>query len=199
MSTGRSHRRPRPETDWLRLTRRGAVSRFGIAGLGALAAMPVLRTAAQDATPAAELPAVVTEYVDAFETFDLERIMATHDENVVFEEIPTGTVIEGHDAVRAHYEAYAEAFSDITVQYANVFGAGSFAAGEWSFSARYTDDLEGFPPAEGQEFTVRGVDILELEGDRVTAIREYADLLGLLVQIGALPGFEEGEEATPAG
>ncbi len=44
---------------------------------------------------------------------------------------------------------------------------------------------------------MRGVDILELEGDTITVIREYANALALLMQLGALPGMM-GEGATPA-
>ena len=181
------------------LTRRAALTRLGAAGAGALLAVPVGRIAAQDATPGStDLPPVVAEYIAAFEAFDLDRIIAIHTEDATFEEVPTGTIREGRDAIRAHLAAFTSAFSDLTVDYTSAFASGTWAAGEWVVRGRYTGTLEGLPPGEGQEVSVRGVDIFELEGAFVRHVREYADFLALLMQVGAF-GEGDAEAATPAG
>jgi steroid delta-isomerase-like uncharacterized protein len=140
---------------------------------------------------------VFAEYIAAFEAFDLDRIAAIHAEDATFEEVPTGTIREGREAIRAHIEAFTQGFSDLTVAYTSAFARGGWAAGEWVVRGRYTGALEGLPPGAGQEIEVRGVDILELGEERVQHVRGYADFLALLTQIGAFG--QDGGGATPAG
>ena len=61
----------------------------------------------------------------------------------------------------------------------------------------YTGQFPGLPPGAGQVIRFEGASILELDGDRIRADREYWDSYGLLVAVGALPA--PGAEATPAG
>jgi steroid delta-isomerase-like uncharacterized protein len=184
------------------LTRRAALTSLGAAGLGAVAALTAAAAAAQDATPTGgELPPVLEEYVAAYTALDYDRLGAILAEDAVYMEIATGGVFEGREAIIAHHREFASAFSDIVVSFGSVFADGTNAAAEWIFSARYTAQLPGLPPAEGQEVSsVHGVDILELDAESVTTIREYGNLFGLLMQIGAFGEMTgEGGEATPAG
>jgi steroid delta-isomerase-like uncharacterized protein len=172
-----------------------------IATLLLIAVSPAL-VPAQEATPPAamEVPQVVQDYVAAFEALDFDAVLATLSEDATYEAVPTATVHQGHAAIRAHLEEVLSALTEVTVTYTTVVATESWAAAEWTFSGRYTGQIPDFPPGEGQIFTLRGVDVLELEDGQIRAVREYADQLGFLIQLGA---FAEDEGAgapvaTPA-
>jgi steroid delta-isomerase-like uncharacterized protein len=148
-----------------------------------------LPVAAQEATPpvAADLPPVLQEFIAAQEARDLNRLLALHAEDAVVEEVPTGIVYEGRDAIRGYFETFYAAFPDATMRYANVFASDAWAGAEWTFSGTYTGQLPDLPPGDGQPLTIRGVDIIAFAGDQVQGGRVYYDLYGFLVQLGVLP------------
>lgn len=188
MVTNSVDRRPFPVPAALILTRRTVLARLGGAGLGALAATPALRALGQDAIPATDdLPPVVAEYIAAFEAGDIDRVIATLDEDVIFEEVPTGTILTGRDAIRTHYQTFFTAVSDIAIQYTSAFASGDQAAGEWMFRGRYIGQIPELPRGTGQALVLRGADFIEVAGDRIHRYREYYDFYAFLVQLGALP------------
>jgi steroid delta-isomerase-like uncharacterized protein len=162
-----------------------------ILGFAAILVAGEVLTAAQAASPAAT-PAALPPPLDAWDAAwasgDIETILATYTEDVVFEEVPFHLVVRGQDELRAHLEAFYAAFPDITfVVTGDAFVAGDRAAVEWTASGTYTGQIPGMPPGEGQIVTFRGANILELEGDKVRVEREYYDAASLLAQLGALP------------
>jgi steroid delta-isomerase-like uncharacterized protein len=170
------------------VSRRVAVARLGAGGLGVALAARGRPVAAQEATRlAAELPPVVREFFAAFEALDPDRIVATLAEDAALEEVPTGLVREGRDAFRAYLEEFFAAFSDATLHYADAFAAEAWAAGEWTFSGRYTGQLPDLPSGEGQPLTIRGVDVIAVADGQIRSGREYYDLCSLLAQVGVLP------------
>jgi steroid delta-isomerase-like uncharacterized protein len=148
-----------------------------------------LSVTAQEATPpiTANLPPVLQEFIAAQEAKDLDRLLALHAEDAVVEEVPTGVVYEGRDAIRGYFEAFYAAFPDATMRYTTAFASDAWAAAEWTFSGTYTGQLPDLPSGEGQPLTTRGVDIIEVAGDHVRGGRVYYDLYGFLVQLGVLP------------
>ena len=171
------------------VSRRVALARLGAGGFGVALSTRRLSVTAQEATPpiAAELPPVLQEFISAQEARDLDRLLALHAEDAVVEEVPTGLVYEGRDAIRGYFETFYAAFPDATMRYTNVFASDAWAGAEWTFSGTYTGQLPDLPPGEGQPLTVRGVDIIAFTGDQVRGGRIYYDLYGFLVQLGVLP------------
>jgi steroid delta-isomerase-like uncharacterized protein len=170
--------------------RRLSVFAPGLALVTALVAGAVL-AAAQEVSPAAT-PAALPPPLDAWDAAwasgDIEAILATYTDDVVFEEVPFTLVVRGQDELRAHLEAFYAAFPDITfVVTGDAFVAGDRAAVEWMATGTYSGQIPGMPPGEGQTVTFRGASILELEGNKVRVEREYYDAASLLAQLGALP------------
>jgi steroid delta-isomerase-like uncharacterized protein len=170
------------------LSRRVALARLGAGGLGVALAARGLPVAALEATPpVADLPPVLQEFIAAQEARDLDRLLALHSEDAAVEEVPTGIVYEGREAIRGYFETFYAAFPDATMRYTNVFASDAWAGAEWTFSGTYTGQLPDLPPGGGQPLTVRGVDIIALAGDQVRGGRVYYDLYRFLVQLGVLP------------
>jgi steroid delta-isomerase-like uncharacterized protein len=178
------------------VSRRVALARLGAGSLGVALAARGQPAAAQEATPpvAAALPAVLQEFIAATEARDLDRILALHTEDSAVEDVPTGIVYEGRDAIREYLEEYFAAFPDGATRYTTAFATDAWAAAEWTFSGTYMGQLPDLPPGEGQPLTLRGIDIVELAGDQVQGGRMYYDLYGFLMQLGVLP---PPEAATP--
>ncbi|MGH2561161.1 MAG: ester cyclase [Thermomicrobiales bacterium] len=170
------------------LTRRAALTGLGAGGLGAALAARGL-AAAQEATPeaAADLPPVMQEYIAAWDALDADRLAATYAEDAVSENMATGFVLEGREAIRAYYTALFAGFEDLSVPTTNAFATGGWAAAEWTFSGRHTGQVPGWPPPSGNPVTLRGVGILALADGQIRGGRDYFDAYGLLVQLGVVP------------
>jgi len=163
--------------------------------LGAGAAV----TAAQEATPAATPPALpppLAAWAAAFAAFDVEAILAAYTADAVFEEVPLNIVAHGQDELRAYLEAVKAAFPDVSLVVSSGFVAGDRAAAEFTVTGTYRGQFPGFPPGAGQPIAIRGASVLELEGDKIRADREYWDASALLVAIGVL--VPAGAPGTPA-
>jgi steroid delta-isomerase-like uncharacterized protein len=140
------------------VSRRVALARLGTGGLGVTLTTRGLPAAAQEATPpvTADLPPVLQQFIAAQEARDLDRLLALHSEDAVVEEVPTGMVYEGREAIRGYFETFYAAFPDATMRYTNVFAGEAWAAAEWTFRGTYIGQLPDLPPGEGQPLTVRG-------------------------------------------
>jgi steroid delta-isomerase-like uncharacterized protein len=150
---------------------------------------------AHEATPA-PVPEPLTALATAWEAGDLESILAAYTEDATYENVPFGVVIHGKEELRAYLEEQFAAFPDLSVVPTRAFIADDWATLEWTVTGTYTGQLPGLPPGAGQSITFRSVAIVELEGDKVRAHREYPDAYGFLRQIGAPPVPEVA--GTPA-
>jgi len=183
------------------LTRQRSANRFTpivLLIIGAFAAplalFPVTNVSAQDASPAttaADLPAIVVAWADAWTSGDADRLVDLYTEDAVYEEIPTATVARGHADIGAFFEATHANFADIRVTPVGGFQEGSHAVLEGLFAGR----------AGARAFEVPFVAIIDLDGDRIRHSRDYFDLYSVMVQIGALPAPDDAgtPAATPSG
>jgi steroid delta-isomerase-like uncharacterized protein len=176
-------------------TRSNLLRLFIVAIFGLLAALPAGIPAAafgaQDASPPAtpaDLPPLLVEWAAAWEAGDPDRLVALYTADAVYEEVPTASVARGHEEIRAFYAATHANFADIRVTPVRGFREGDHAVLEGLFAGS----------ANGQPFEVPFVAILDLDGDLIRHSRDYFDLYSVLDQIGALPGPETPEAATPA-
>ena len=139
---------------------------------------------AQEATPDA-IPPLLMQWADAWSSHDAEQVVALYAEDAVYEEVPTNSIAEGHDAIRTFVEGTHAAFSDIQVTPRRGFQAEGWAVLEGDFAGR---------SADGASFTVPFIVIMELDGELIRRSTDYFDLNSVLTQIGAAPVTEE---ATP--
>src|SRR3712207_1776949 len=73
---------------------------------------------AQEASPKAasgEIPPIVVQWAEAWSSPDPEQLVALYAPDAVYEEVPTNSVAQGHDAIRALVEGTHATFSDIQV------------------------------------------------------------------------------------
>lgn len=134
---------------------------------------------------------IVRQHVDAFSRQDWETWKASVTPDMTYEEPATGRKLTGADAAVQGVKAWTLAFPDLRGTITNAFAGDGQVTAEILWEGTHRGPLAG-PLGElapsGRSGTVRAVEVVEFEGDKIKAIRHYFDMLGLLAQIGALPG-----------
>ena len=92
----------------------------------------------------------------------------------------------GKDEVRAFYEQIVAAFGNPPLTFDEVLWDGDTATIRFTMGGTHIGDFMGVPPT-GTEIALPGITILRFEGDKVIERWSQADMLGLLVQLGAVP------------
>ena len=180
------------DTPRIPISRRLVLAQCGAAGLtvGLFG-----RAAAQDATPAA-LPPVLAAFEAAWNANDDgSQFAALLTPDVVWEVVPSGLLLHGPEACAAFYVEQMKATPDLKTTYSWWSVDGSHAVAEWTNTGHYTGMFPGLPQGTGQHVSMRGVDLFLLNGDKLSRITTYYDLLSLYQQIGVIPA--PGEAATP--
>ena len=90
------------------------------------------------------------------------------------------------DAVRGFYEGVFRAFDNPKLEFHETLWDGDACAIRFTMTGRHVDEFMGVA-ATGTEIALPGITILHFEGDRVIERFSQADILGLLVQLGAVP------------
>jgi predicted ester cyclase len=122
---------------------------------------------------------------DSWNAGDLEGYLRLYDDAITLH----GYAPEPMDktAVRGFYEAIFAAFgSPPPLEFHEVLWDGDTAAIRFTMTGTHRDEFMGVP-ATGAEITLPGITILRFAGDRVIERWSQADMLGLLVQLGAVP------------
>jgi predicted ester cyclase len=90
------------------------------------------------------------------------------------------------DEVRGFYQGTFAGFGSPQLDFHEVLWDGSSCAVRFTMTGRHVGEFMGVP-ATGAEIALPGITILHFEGDQVVERFSSADMLGLLVQIGAMP------------
>jgi predicted ester cyclase len=92
----------------------------------------------------------------------------------------------GKADVRGFYEGIFRAFDSAKLAFHERLWDGGACAIRFTMTGRHAADFMGVP-ATGVEISLPGITVLHFRGDRVIERFSQADMLGLLVQIGAVP------------
>lgn len=90
------------------------------------------------------------------------------------------------DGLRMMIMGFRAAFSDTVSTVDQLVGEGDSVAWRWTFQGTHTGELMGIP-GTGKRVTFAGVSIDRFADGRSVERRDYADMLGLLQQLGAVP------------
>ena len=92
----------------------------------------------------------------------------------------------GKNEVRAFYAAIFDAFDSPQLHFHEVFWDGAAAAIRFTMTGRHVGEFMGVP-ASGNDIALPGITILHFDDHRVVERFSHADMLGLMVQMGAIP------------
>jgi steroid delta-isomerase-like uncharacterized protein len=168
--------------------------------------MPETETAKPDRKPAkprrsAKSKAVeiaAREFFEAMATRDPERILERWHDDGVEEVLPAESVFRGKQEIRAFLAGLFASSSNLDVSVDRVVADDSRAVVEWRFRGTFDGSFQGLEPT-GRKLDLRGVDILEIEDDKVRRLTAYYDASTFARQVGMLPPQDSGAEKAMKG
>ncbi len=124
-------------------------------------------------------------WVDFYNGFDATKVLDVFTKDIVFEDVPTGSLALGADAFRAGVQEFFNDFPVSTFELVRATCHGQQATIKWTQSF---EDGRVNPPAAGycgtgRPMTTRGVSVLEIRGGRISRDTDYWDLFSDLRQL----------------
>jgi steroid delta-isomerase-like uncharacterized protein len=178
-------------------TGRLAMPRLFIPAAVAFALLASTAVAAQDG---AETEAIVRDYMGAWSSRDVDRIVSFFAPDGVYEDVTNvgngwASPWEGRAAIREAVTDMYVGIPDLALETHSIRSSDGSAVLEWTMTGTHTGDWEN-APATGRSFSVRGVSVLELDDGAIRHQRDYWDGFRFSSQLGLLPGEDGGREAA---
>ena len=117
---------------------------------------------------------------------NMDQLLASVSEDVVYEDVPLGLMFKGKEQLRGFAQSFFDAFPDLKAVVTGTVVSGDRAASEWRFTGTQTGELMGIPAANGR-MDVRGTSIYQFEGGKIKRKVDYWDSATVLRQLGAMP------------
>lgn len=115
---------------------------------------------------------------------DLDGYLSLYDEGIALHGYSPEPMDKGQ--VRAFYEGIFSAFGTPKLEFHEVLWDGDVCTVRFTMTGRHVNDFMGVP-ATGTAIALPGITILHFLGNQVIERFSQADMLGLLVQVGAVP------------
>jgi steroid delta-isomerase-like uncharacterized protein len=93
----------------------------------------------------------------------------------------------GPNGLRQSLEPFRTAFPGLRVRVEDQVAEGDKVATRWIFTGRHDGEFFGIPPT-GKQVEITGISIERVAGGRIVEDRMELDALGLMRQLGAVPG-----------
>ncbi len=135
-----------------------------------------------------QLAEAIARYNDAWNSHDLDSIMAMHTGDMVFENHTAGESAQGEDA-REHIGSIFETWPDIHFETRRLYVRDGVVTQEWTATATHQNemrrgDLVAAPTGKKVEW--RGVDVIPFEDGLIKRKDVYSDSVSILRQVGLL-------------
>ena len=144
---------------------------------------------------AEENKALVRRFVEEFWN---EGNMATADELMAPDAaiyMPTGEVVDP-DGLKSFAGTFRGSFPDWHSTVEELIAEGDRVAERWIGRGTHQGELQGIPPT-GKRVEVPGSVFYRIVDGKIVEFRGQLDIMSLMQQIGAVPGPEQSEEASP--
>jgi steroid delta-isomerase-like uncharacterized protein len=132
-----------------------------------------------------ELEHVLDQWVLAWSSGDVERLLPLFTDSIDYEDVPFGAASQGKDSLRGIAAGTFAAFADMKFELKSRFVAADGKSGtiEWIWRGRQTQDFPGLP-ATNKPFEIRGTTIVEFTGAKISRNSDYWDLATYMKQVG---------------
>ena len=133
------------------------------------------------------LEAVIAAYNQAWNSHDVEAIVAMHTDDSVFENHTSGGKAVGKDAIREIVKGVFAAFPDIRFDSRRTYVRNGLVTQEWTASGTlavpYTRGSITVQPS-GKSISWNGVDVIPFNGSLLARKDVYVDSIGFLRALG---------------
>lgn len=138
--------------------------------------------------------AFARELLEAWDSHDVDRILTYYTDDAFYEDVPNvengwAAPMRGQQMIRESLVETFEEMSDLGFELVSASGAGDRMVVEWIMTGTHYRDFTG-------SFSIRGVSIIQLEGDKIASVSDYYDAYLLLSQLGIVPALDEEQPKT---
>jgi steroid delta-isomerase-like uncharacterized protein len=139
----------------------------------------------------AEMRAVASRMLEAWNTHDIEAILEHLDPDVVWTDPTLPEPVRGKEAVRKELKNTFTAFPDLHLPSEDfevyVDAANQTGVSTWSFAGTMTGPLDIGVPATGRSVRMRGANQTRYRNELISEFTQYFDTYDLMEQLGMLP------------
>ena len=144
-----------------------------------------------------ETPAVVRQYVDAFNRADLDAIRDAFAVEGTYADPITGGPIK-RDAVKVQFTGFYAGFPDAQFETVGLDPISEHMwVWRWVLHGTNSGSYRGLP-STGRSVALPGCEFIEVRGDKIHQVVGYFDRLTMLGQMGLAPGAPKQPETTVA-
>ena len=129
---------------------------------------------------------VLDDWAAAWSSHDTEKVLSLFTDDCMLEDVTFGVVNRGKKELRAFADGVFAGIPDFKIELTARFSTDASAGMEWVMSGTHKGDFPGMA-ATGKRFSVRGVTILELQGEKIRRDSDYWDAASVMRQVGLLP------------
>ena len=133
-----------------------------------------------------DLIAIQHDIAQALDAHDIDRVLSHLQDDVVYDFAVMPVPFNGKEQIRAFFEGEFNAFPDWHVTEGLVLAAGNVLVVEHAAAGTHLGVWNGIPPT-GNMQQLPHIDVYEFAGDKVKKATTYADMAGVLMQLGAMP------------
>jgi steroid delta-isomerase-like uncharacterized protein len=142
-----------------------------------------------EADSAKALEDLIGRYNEAWNSHDLDAIMAMHAPDMVFANHTAGESASGGE-VRDHIGSIFKSWPDIRFETERLYVRDGVVTQEWTATATHSEEMtrgDIVAPPTGKTVTWAGVDVIPFEDGKVKRKDVYSDSVSILRQVGLLP------------
>jgi steroid delta-isomerase-like uncharacterized protein len=139
--------------------------------------------------PDASPTAVVRRFVEEYQTGADERAFDELMHPDVLDHSRPPGIAPGAAGVRQQFDGFRAAFPDFRAEILDMISEGDRVVTRKVFHGTHRGELQGIPPT-GREVEIHVIDIVRVAGGRIVEHWNVVDRLGLLQQLGVMPGSE---------
>lgn len=134
------------------------------------------------------------EWLDAFDSHDIDRLLTYYTDDAFYEDVPSvengwDVPLRGHQMIRESVARGFEEMSDLGFEFVSASSAGDRMVVEWIMTGTHYRDFTG-------SFSIRGVSVIELEGDKIASVSDYYDAYLFLSQLGMVHALDAEPPGT---
>lgn len=131
---------------------------------------------------------VVQAYLTAWNSHDSAAAANHMTDDVSYYDASVGEPVVGRDAARTQIiDSFITAVPDaVWTMTSDPIVSAENVAFEWTFEGTNTGDWADGTPATGKSFTLHGMSMFQIDGDKIARQADYYDALGFYAQLGLM-------------
>ncbi len=127
------------------------------------------------------------QFLAAWSKDDPQALLDLCSEDCVYEDVTVAAVLRSHTELRGFFEMFREVLPDMSFTPDGIRGCEGGVTVEWTVTGTHRGNAPGLPPATNKYAEVRGVSVIDLDGDGlIRGVRDYWDAATWFRQLGLM-------------